>query len=198
VDYQQAYDVALARGRELPEGLYEHCLRVSGICRELAVRYGEAPDKAALAGLIHDVARAKSAQELLTLTSELGVHADSVEHSQPVLLHGPVGAELVRRDLDIVDREILSAVRWHSTGHGDMTLLEKLLLLADKLDPGKAGYYPPGLESLAETSQRSLDEALLLYFDWQLSHLLERGAVIHPATVEARNSVIMSLKQAVP
>lgn len=184
------WQAAQARLEGLPAGLRDHCQRVSEKARELARRYGEEEERVALAALLHDVARARGTEELLAQAEALGLSVSQVERAMPVLLHGPVAAELARRELGVSDEEVLAAVAWHSTGRKGMTPLEKVVFLADKLDPGKEGYYPPGLEGLGQAAERGLDQALLVYFDWQLRHLLERGALIHPAMVEARNDVL--------
>lgn len=179
--------------RNLPEGIAEHCRRVSAVSRELALRYGAEPDLAALGGLLHDVARGLSGAEMLKFCQDHDIQVGPVEASQPVLLHGAVGATIVRKELGIDDQALLTAITWHSTGRGGMSALEKIVFLADKLDPGKAGYYPPGLEALPSLAAQDLDQALLMYYDWLLSNLIQTNRLIHTATIEARNYIIGQL-----
>lgn len=174
----------------LPAGIAEHCRRVSIVSRGLGERYGVDPDLAALGGLLHDVARHRSGPEMLEFCQALDVQVGYIEASQPVLLHGIVGAEVIRRELGIDNEALLAAIIWHSTGREGMSTLEKVVFLADKLDPGKAGYYPPGLESLSATAEKDLDQALLMYYDWLLSNLIQGQKLIHTASIEARNYVI--------
>ncbi|MBI4498888.1 MAG: bis(5'-nucleosyl)-tetraphosphatase (symmetrical) YqeK [Chloroflexi bacterium] len=182
---------ALARERlgHLPLAVLEHCQRVSATARTLARRFGVDEERAALAGLLHDVARAFSAQELLAAAVRYDLPVDPVAEQVPVLLHGPVGAAWVRQTLGMTDEEVLAAITWHSTGHAGMSALEKVVLLADKLEPEK-GEHTTGLEQVAAAVQHDLDAALLAYFDWQIRHLLDRGALLHPATVLARNALL--------
>lgn len=182
---------ALAREHlgHLPPWALEHCQRVSATARTLARRFGVDEERAALAGLLHDVARASSVQELLAAAVRYDLPVDSVMEHVPVLLHGPVGAAWVRQALGITDDEVLAAVTWHSTGRPGMSALEKVVLLADKLEPEKGEYYT-GLEQVHQAVQRDLDEALLAFFDWQIRHLLERNALLHPATILARNALL--------
>lgn len=178
----------------LPQGISEHCRRVSAIGAELAGRHGADLRLAKLGGLLHDIARGESGADMLKRCEEWNIPVGQVEASHPVLLHGVVGAETARRELGITHQELLTAITWHSTGREAMTPLEKVVFLADKLDPGKEGYYPPGLEQLPELAKSSLDDALLLYWDWLLLHLIQRKAPIHTATVDARNYLIQRSK----
>lgn len=185
-----AYSSNLAAARRhwahLPRGLLDHLERVSALAAELAVRWSVDPERSALAGYLHDVARAQTPHDLLAKAEYLGLAIHPVEAAVAVLLHGPVGAALVRQELKIADEEVLAAITWHSTGRWGMSNLEKVVFLADKLDPEKDGYYP-GLEGLPALAQENLDRAVLHYLEWQIRHLLERGGLLHPATIDARN-----------
>ena len=177
----------------LPTGIADHCRRVSIVSRGLGERYGVDPDLAALGGLLHDVARHRSGPEMLEFCRVLGVKVGYIEAVQPVLLHGIVGAEVIRRELGIDDEALLTAITWHSTGREGMSALEKVVFLADKLDPGKAGYYPPGLEELPGTAEKDLDQALLTYYDWLVFNLIRGQKLIHTASMEARNYIIRNV-----
>jgi predicted HD superfamily hydrolase involved in NAD metabolism len=177
----------------LPPGLLDHCMRVSRMARALAERAGVDPERAALGGLLHDVARAYSDQELLAAAVRYDLPVDEVEHHAPVLLHGPVGAAWARRELGVDDEEVLAAVAWHSTGRGPMSALEKIVLLADKIEPEKGGRYP-GLEAVHEAALRDLNAGLIAYLDLQLRSLLDRRALIHPASIAARNAALIALE----
>lgn len=189
-------DALMTRLEKLPPGLLEHCRRVSQKGRELALRFGASPEKAALAGLAHDIARSMSPQELLDSAAAFGIPVGEIENEVPILLHGPVGAHILHYELGIGDVEVITTVAWHSTGRKGMGLLEKVLFLADKMEEGKAEYYQ-GLTGLDDRLEAGLDEALLAYFDWQIANLLKKRRPIHPATVEARNEVLRALR-AVP
>ncbi|MDO8671054.1 MAG: bis(5'-nucleosyl)-tetraphosphatase (symmetrical) YqeK [Dehalococcoidia bacterium] len=171
--------------RKLPKGLREHCGRVSLISHDLAERHGYCPEKAEAAALLHDIARAMSDEELRILAKKLGFRPDSLEEDWPILIHGPVGAALLRQDYGMVDKEILDAVDCHTTGKPGMGLLDQIIFLADKLDPEKVALFPEliGVRHLAE---RDLAAATLLYIDRQLSRLNDRDQPVHPRMVAAR------------
>jgi HD superfamily phosphohydrolase YqeK len=101
----------------LPPGLQAHINRVRDIAVELAPHHGVDPERAALGMLAHDVARAMSDQELLYRAATLGLSVGTVENYVPVLLHGPVGAELLRREEGLTDHSLYQAVYWHTTAH---------------------------------------------------------------------------------
>lgn len=164
---------------------------MSNTARKLADAAGVAAERAALGGLLHDSARAFTDQELLAAAARYGVPVDEIEQRVPVLLHGPVGAAWARRELGIDDEEVLQAVAWHSTGRGPMTALEKVVFLADKLEPEKGGRYP-SLDALFATARRDIDAALIVCLDQQLRYLLERNALLHPASVAARNAALIA------
>lgn len=176
----------------LPLPLLAHCRRVASLAAYLARRHavalGQIPDdiapKARLAGLVHDLARAWSGQELLALAGELGLPVGETEARLPVLLHGPVGAALLRRDFGIQDEELLAAVDCHTTGRREMGALDKLLYVADKTEPGKlAG--DPALAPLRRQAEVDLDKALLGLLEHHLAQLKGRGGLVHPASLEA-------------
>lgn len=177
--------------QHLPRGLIEHLERVSRLAGELAGRWGVDHRAAELAGFLHDIARAQASPMLLQRARELGIAIDPVEEATPLLLHGPVGAALARNAVAWADDAIFQAIAWHSTARWGMTALEKVVFLADKLDPGKVGYYPSGLEPLPELTQHNLDQAVVFYLDWELRQLLERGMPVHAAAVHARNWLLL-------
>ena len=178
---------------KLPEGLLAHCTRTSEVAQRLAERFGYDPAKAKAAAMIHDTARAMSDRELLELAKQFELRTIDVEEDLPILLHGPVGAEILRLNYGLTDREMLDAIACHTTGKRGMGMLDKILFLADKIDPEKV-YTRPELQAVEELSEKDLDRALLKFLDLQLASLIARGLPIHPAMVEARNGILMRLQ----
>ena len=122
----------------------------------------------------------------------LGLAVHPVEERVPVLLHGPLAAEQLRRDCGVDDPDVLEAVRWHSIACAGMGEVGLVVFLADKLEPGKAGA-SSYLRRAAELAQESLDEAVWYCLTAEMGRLLERGGLLHPSSVEARNDLIMRL-----
>lgn len=170
----------------------EHVLRVREIALGLARRYGADGEKVWLAASAHDIARAMDDARLLSEAQELGIPVGPLEEAVPFLLHGPVGAGLLRRQ-GAVDPEIYQAVYWHSTARAGMTLVEKVVFLADKLDPEKAIRYPY-LTQLEALGAESLDGAVLEFLNQDMARLLRSGRLVHPASLEARNDLLLKVR----
>ena len=181
------------RLESLPEGLRSHIHRVRDVALELAARHEIDPQRAELGALAHDVCRAVSGGDLLKMAADLDVAVTEVDQDFPILLHGPVGAELLRREEDLTDHGLYEAVRWHSTAHASLDALGKLVFLADKLDPQKASVYSYHAK-LHDMALEDLDLALLEFLSREMATRIQRGETVHPASVDARNSLILKLK----
>lgn len=149
----------------------------------LAQRWGEDVTKARRAAILHDCTKYLSAQEQLALCHQYGEGLDDLERRETKLLHAKTGAWLAR-DRFGVDDEIFNAIYWHTTGKVNMTLLEKIIYLADYTEPGR---HFPGVEELRALTLRDLDGALLLGFEMSIREMAERGLPLHPNTVKARD-----------
>ena len=180
------------RVEALPEGLQQHTYRVEQVALELARRHDLDWEKVRLGALAHDVARAMKRDQLIYAAKEMGIAVHPVEARLPVLLHGPVGAELMRRMDGLDDQDVYEAVYWHTTSHECLGPTAKVVFLADKLDPQKAERYP-FMPELRELAVESLDRAVLEFLNREISALLKRGDLLHPASVQARNQRLMKL-----
>ncbi len=168
---------------------YKHTLGVAETAEKLARHYGCNAEKAALAGLLHDCARDIRGPQLFDLCDEYGVEVTPIYRAQPELLHGLIAAKLIRREYGIDDPEIENAVRIHTTGSDNMSLLDKVLFLADLIEPGRDF---PGVDELRNLAWQDLDEAILLAIDRTIKYVLDkRDALIHPDTIHARNAILL-------
>jgi predicted HD superfamily hydrolase involved in NAD metabolism len=181
------------RLKALPDGLQSHIYRVRDVALALAAPHNIDHQQAELGALAHDVCRAVPGEDLIRMASELDVPVSDVEQDFPLLLHGPVGAELLRKEEDLNDDILYEAVRWHSTAHASLDPLGKLVFLADKLDPQKAVVYSYQ-GKLRDMALESLDLALLEFLSREMAKRIEGGGTVHPASVDARNSLILKLK----
>jgi predicted HD superfamily hydrolase involved in NAD metabolism len=116
---------------------YAHVLRVTRLAERLARTHGVDPQRARLAGLLHDLARLYPGERLLRECAERGIAVDSFERANPVVLHAPLGAELARTDFGVDDEAIRSAIRKHTTAAATMAPLDEILYLADGLEAGR-------------------------------------------------------------
>ncbi len=166
---------------------FAHSLAVMETALSLAENYAVDQKKVWLAALLHDYAKDLSDSVLLKLARENNLLSCQVEKYQPNLLHGPVGAFLCKRDLQIKDQEILQAIYYHTTGHQDMTLLDKIVFLADLLEPERSY---PWVDELRQICAANLDKGLFFAFEQILQYLLHTKTLIHPLTIKARNQLI--------
>lgn len=172
----------------MTESRFKHSLGVMETSMILARRYGANTEKAELAGLIHDCARDIPLDTQLKMAENFGILLDDIQKHEPVLIHGPLGAEIARDVFDIHDEEILNAVRLHTTGDKNMTLLEKIIFISDYIEPGRCF---PGVENLRVKAFKDLDEALTAAFDSTVRYVMERQGLLHPRTVNARNYILL-------
>ena len=173
----------------LPTGLQAHIYRVVEIARQLARQHGIDEERAALASLGHDVARAMPDDELLRRATELGLAIGPVDRHLPILLHGPVGAEILQKEDGLDDTSTYNAISWHSTAHPSLDILGKVIFLADKLDPQKISYYPY-LDQIRAMAFEDLDRAVLEFITRETIARMDRGELVHPLTIETRNCLL--------
>ncbi len=128
-------------------------------------------------------------EALLALARGYGITPDSVELASPVLVHGPVAARMLARDYGYEDAEVLAGIDCHTTARADMTALEQVLFVADKVEPWKLAH-EPGLAEVKQLADESLDAAVLRYLDYNLEQSIRRGWQVHQRSFEARNQLI--------
>ena len=177
---EEAADL-LARER-LSAKRYGHTLRVADTVEDLARIHGLDPDRARFAALLHDAAREMPAEEFLNLAHGWGLPVGEPERESPKLLHGPVAAELARRELGVEDGEVLDAIREHTTGRPGMGPLSLVLYVADKVEPAR-DY--PSVGRLRRLAREDLRGAAAESLRRSIAHNEERGRATHPASVEA-------------
>lgn len=169
---------------------WQHIEGVCQVARLLALNHGLASDQAERAALWHDVARDYPRERLLELARQLGLELDEDWLAMPMLLHGPVGAQLAAEQ-GVRDKEVLQAIARHTLGHPEATALDKLLFVADMIEPGR-NY--PGVEELRLLADRDLEKAYLAGLEHTLRYLLDCQQYIHPLAVRARNAQLLRFK----
>lgn len=171
--------------KNLSEKRKKHVYGVAETAGKLAEQYGCDPKKAESAALFHDMFRSTPVEVLNMYVRQLGL--DKVYLDNANLAHGPVAAVIMERDYGISDPDLLNAVRYHTTGRAGMSLLEKVVYLADAIEPGRVY---PGIDEIRELAQKSLDQACLRSMERSIAYIQERGLFLHPDTVSARNDLI--------
>ena len=174
---------------------YEHSVRVYETAIKMAAHFHADGKKVGLAALIHDCGRQIPQEESVARAKELGIQVDPVEEAQPILLHAKLGVyyAIHKYGVDANDKEVLDAIRYHSTGKADMTDTAKIVFLADLIEPGRDF---EGVEEIREASFRDLDKGMLLSYDNTIRYLLEDGLLIHPDAVAGYNQLAAKDKAA--
>ena len=177
----RAVSMSMLKHRRIP-----HVLGVEQEAVRLAVRYGDGlVDLARRAALLHDCTKRLSPEEHLDLCRRHGVEMGPETRASPKLYHAVTGA-VVARDVFGESGAVCDAIRWHTTGRAGMSTLEKIVCLADYIEPSRRF---PGVEGLRAASDEDLDRALLLGLDGTVRELEERGETVHRATREARDAL---------
>ena len=157
----------------------------------LARRYGADVTSARIAALLHDCTKKLSMEEQLALCEQYGIALDELERKNLKLLHAKTGAAIAR-DLFGVSDEIYWAIYWHTTGKADMTKLEKVIYLADYIEPSRDF---PGVEKLRRAVHADLEHGLLMALEDSIEEMRQRGNPVHPNTVEARDYLLRGKNQ---
>lgn len=173
--------------KNLKESRFKHSLSVRDTAVRLAEKYDCDIKKASTAGLVHDCAKNMDAKKIVDICNEAGYTLNEVELRNPGIAHGLAGSIIAKNKMEINDEEILNAIRFHTTGKKNMTLLEKIIYIADYVEPLRDF---PGVDELREAVNNNLDAALLLSFNQTINYVIKRGMLIHLDTVEARNYMI--------
>ena len=162
-----------------------HVLGTEQEAIRLAERYGADVEKARVAALLHDCTKRLDMEEQLALCRQYGIRLDALEQQALKLLHAKTGAAIAR-DVFGVDDEIYQAIWWHTTGHAGMTLLEKIMYLADYIEPSRDF---PGVDKLRAVCYKDLDEGLLMGLEMTIEEMTSMGNPVHHATIEARDAL---------
>ena len=171
----------------LDEEKLEHSVNTSKVARKLAMKYDYDADKAEVAGLLHDCAKDLDYKTLEKMVLEYNIELDEIIQKIPKLLHPLVGAAIAKKEFNIQDPVILKAIKAHSTGAAQMSLLDKIIYLSDKIEPLRN---MNGVEELRKMAEMDLDRAVLMALDMGLLYLISKDLLIHPISIEARNNIL--------
>jgi len=147
----------------------------------LAQRWGENPEEAAEAGILHDITKKLDLRQQLLLCEKYDILIDALEKQSDKLLHSKTGAALAKYEFGVSDN-VYTAITWHTTGRGNMSTMEKILYLADYMEPNRCF---EGVDELRRLSYTDLDRAMELGLRMSVNDLTSRSAVIHKKTAEA-------------
>ncbi|SFP19993.1 bis(5'-nucleosyl)-tetraphosphatase (symmetrical) YqeK [Salibacterium halotolerans] len=169
----------------LTEHRYTHTLGVRDTALTLAEKMGADQDKAEIAAIFHDYAKFRSKDEMRGIIKEQQLDEDFIHYGDE-LLHAPAGAHLVKKEIGIADEEILSSIFWHTTGRPEMSNMEKVIFLADYIEPNRKF---PGVEQVRETAEKDMDEAIRNALSNTVTFLLQKNQPVFPGTLKAYNDI---------
>lgn len=166
--------------KDLDENRYQHTLGVMYTSASMAMRYDVDVQKALYAGLLHDCAKCIPGDKKIHLCEKYGLSVSEVEKENPSLLHAKLGACLAQKKYEIQDKEILQAIESHTTGRPAMSLLEKIVYIADYIEPGRKNL--PNMADVRKLAFRDIDECLYRILKDSLVYLNSRNIMVDPMT----------------
>ena len=164
---------------------YEHTLGVEYTAAALTMRYDCDINDARIAGLLHDCAKCLSDEKLLSICEKRNISINEIEKKNPSLLHAKVGSFLAMDEYGVSDQDVIHAILNHTTGRPGMSILEKIIFVADYIEPGRNK--APNLNEIRQLAFANLDAAMLRILEDTLNHLDERGGDIDPMTRRTYN-----------
>lgn len=178
-------------GERLHEDRYYHSLCVMEEAERLAEKYGADVEKATVAGLLHDITKNEPDAVHKMIFEKGNIPLDEVSKCSRKLYHAISGAYVIEHDLGITDKDILNAVRYHTTAHENMSLLEKIIYMADFISADRTY---DGVDELRKTAYTSLEDAMEVALAFSINELVEKGAMLHLDTVKAWNCEMQNRK----
>ncbi len=176
----------------LTEKRFYHSQCVAQEAARLAQRYGADVEKARLAGILHDIMKDTPPEEQLKILTDSGIILTNTQQRNRKLWHALCGAAYIRQKLGVTDPEIVNAVACHTSGKGDMTLLEKVLFVADYISADRTY---PGVEEMRLAADRSLEEAMVEGIRFTVDELMGQGLPVAAESIEAYNDAIFTLEK---
>lgn len=162
---------------------FTHVLGVTYVCASLAMKYDVSIEKAMLAGILHDAGKAYKREESVGLCEKWGIEMTSVERSCPELLHAKTSAYIAQNEYGIEDEDVLNAILYHTTGRPNMTLLEKIVYIADYIEPSRPEL--PRIKEIRKFAFEDIDIALYMIFENSVTHLKSSDFIVDPRTEES-------------
>ena len=172
----------LAMEEALDPERFDHTLGVAYTAANLAFVHGEDIRRAMTAGMLHDCAKCVPNEEKIRLCEQYGLAVSEAEAASPSLLHAKLGAYFAEHKYDVTDPEVLQAIRWHTTGRPGMTLLEKIVFVADYIEPNRKTL--PHLDEIRREAYTDLDGCVLHILEDTIGYLREKAKVQDPMTRE--------------
>ncbi len=175
----------------LSENRYLHCISTMKTARKLANQYKQEEQTVMLTALAHDIAKEMTQEEFVAYSKENDVKLEEIDLYAPAILHAKIGADIVKKKYGFT-KEMQEAIYYHTTGRINMSMLDKIVFLADKSEERRKG---PDADKLRELIEKEgLEKAILWDIDYySIPRTIQKQRVIHPYSIEARNDIITKL-----
>lgn len=171
----------------LSEKRYLHSVGVMKMAKILAKQYGIDEQKAALTGLVHDIAKELTKEESLKYLEENKINIDEIEKQNFSLLHAKIGADIAKKKYQFTE-DMQNAIKYHTTGNPNMDRLAKIIYVADKTEENR-NY--EGIEQVRTLTFQNLDEAVLTILDFDIKKNINKGRLVHPDSILTRNAILL-------
>ena len=175
----------------LSEYRFTHSLGVVKKAVELAKIYGVQEETAKKVGIAHDIAKEMTDEEMLEYVKNNNIEIDEIETVKPSLLHGKIGADIAAKKYGFTE-DMVNAIKWHTTGRENMSMLEKIIYVADKTEENRKGTRF-NLEKSRELSTQNIDETLIFLMNEFITNNVKNEWLIHPETINARNELLLKI-----
>ncbi|MDN4607081.1 bis(5'-nucleosyl)-tetraphosphatase (symmetrical) YqeK [Sporosarcina highlanderae] len=175
--------------KRLPIKRFEHVIRVTETAKKLSNHFGVSVEKAELAALLHDVAKYMEPADMRKIIEENSEDSRLLSFHH-VIWHAAAGAVIARDEFGIDDSDILNAIRYHTTGRAGMSKLEKIIYIADLIEPGRNFL---GIEELRKTTEISIDRAMKSCIVHSIGYLVEKQATVFPDSFECYNEHVQKM-----
>ena len=178
----KAYEEIISK--RMKSARFKHSKNVAKEAVRLAKKYGADPKKAEIAGILHDATKETDEKEQMALSRRAGIELSEMERSSPKLWHAISGSAFVQVELDVTDPEIIDAIRYHTTGRADMSLLERVIFIAD-FTSAERDY--DGVDRMRKVADKDLDDACLEGMSFTIADLAQQKLTIAPDTFSGYN-----------
>lgn len=187
-------DMKIKIKNSLSTDRYHHSIGVMNESVKLAIYYSVDEKKAQIAGLLHDCAKQFDDTKAIEIIEKHDIFLDEIQKQTHSLYHGVLAPIIASACYGVTDREILDAICWHTTGRAGMTYLEKIVFIADYIEPGRK---LDNILQARKAAYEDLNRCILMITDSSIRHVLTKGDLLHPDTVNARNDALIKVKQGV-
>ena len=176
--------------KKLSEKRFHHSQCVMERAKELAEKFGYDVETAEKVGIAHDIAKEMTDEEMIEYAKVNNIRIDEIETVKPSLLHGKIGADIAAKKFGFT-QDMINAIKWHTTGRENMSMLEKIIYVADKTEENRKGTRF-NLEKSRELSTQNIDETLIFLMNEFITYNVKNEWLIHPETIKARNDLLLN------